>query len=69
MSARDVLIAIWIKCDKNWDKTYQAIRNKDYIYEEEILKDIDTSRYITLLDSDYPEKLKRTYKPPFVLER
>lgn len=69
ISARDLLIAIWIKCDKNWDKTYQAILNKDSINEEEILKDIDTSRYITLLDSDYPKELKQTYRPPFVLER
>ena len=29
----------------------------------------ETSKYITILDEDYPRDLLRSFRPPFVLER
>ena len=69
MKARDIVIALWIKCDGDWDKIYQMILKKEDIDVKEYLKDVDTTRYITILDEEYPKDLKMSYKPPFVLER
>ena len=66
MKAREILIAVAIKNKGNWENTYKDIMNKVYPSEEEISKTKDI-QCITLLDEEYPDKLKRGYKPPFVL--
>lgn len=67
LKARDIIIAIWKKYNGNWERIYQAIANKEEIDAEEFLKDIDTNNYVTLLDDEYPQDIKQSYKPPFVL--
>lgn len=69
MKARDILIAVWLKNDKDWDKTYYSIRTKEEIDVEKYLKGVDTSRFLTIIDDDYPVELKRSFRPPFVLDR
>ena len=69
METREILIAIWKKCNGDWDAIYKVLRNKEYIDVELSLEGVDTSKYVTLLDEDYPQDLKQSYKPPFVFER
>ena len=64
--ARDILIALNIKYDEDWNKLYHALETKEDIDTDALLKDVDTSKYITILDVEYPDKLKRAMKPPFV---
>ena len=68
VKARDVLIALWKKNNKNWEDTYKALQKKDYDLEE--FEDTsDNDKYVTILDSEYPQVLKERYKPPFVLTK
>lgn len=41
--------------------------NKEDIYEKELLMKKMNVSYITIDDSDYPEKLKEIYDPPYIL--
>lgn len=71
VSARDIVIALTIKYKGDWDRTLSAIQNKEEIKEDEVKTLIatipDMVKVITILDSDYPEKLKQGFKPPFCL--
>ena len=72
MQARDILIAIWLKANKDWDEMYSIIKDKVKFDFAKQLEGIDTSKYITIIDPDYPESLKAdfiTAKHPFVLPR
>ena len=69
MKARDILIALWIKSEKDWDKTYHSLRNKEYFDVEPYLEGVDTSKFVTILDEEYPRELLKGFRPPFVLER
>jgi len=53
----------------DWNRIYEAIKSKEPATPEEITASIAkmTSGAITIIDDDYPERLKRIYKPPFVL--
>lgn len=69
MNANEILLYLAIKNDGNWDKIYHDILLKANINEEEYepLKASIKSKYVTLLDDDYPTVLKSMVKPPFVL--
>lgn len=69
INSRDVLVSLSVKYDGNWDKVYNAITSKEDINEEMVasLMSKVKSDYITILDNNYPDILKQTYKPPFVL--
>ena len=72
MQARDILIAIWLKANKDWDEMYSIIKDKVKFDFAKQLEGIDTSKYVTIIDPDYPESLKAgfiTAKHPFVLPR
>lgn len=66
---RDILIYFAIKYNGEWQKIFDAIKNKESIDDEEILKQVEKvkNQSITLIDEDYPERLKNVFKPPFVL--
>lgn len=70
-SAREMLLAITIANHNNWNDIYNCLRNKEYdCLEDEFIQDAVESydgTYITILDDDYPEILKQSYKPPFIL--
>lgn len=67
MKARDILIALHIKCNGDWDDIFYHLRNKTDLNWEELLDGVDTSKCITLLDEDYPPHLKYLYRPEFVI--
>lgn len=67
-----ILIYFAIKYQGDWDKIYQALDSKEKVSLKEISElelKIKTEGWniITLLDLDYPKRLKEAYKPPFVL--
>ena len=69
LSAREILLYLTLKYDNDWNKIYKAISNKEDIDYEDAEKVVDEcpNEYITILDKEYPDILKHTYKPPFVL--
>ena len=51
----------------NWDLTMNDIRSKRHISNKEVqdcLKNV--GEFVSLIDMNYPERLKQTHKPPFV---
>ncbi len=72
MKARDIVLTVWALCDGDWQRTFDYIRNKRPMSEElieETLAGLDKDDYITIVDEDYPENLKKVSKPPFVIAR
>jgi DNA processing protein len=69
IKGRDILVWLSIKYEGDWNSIYQAIKNKELVDEEQVTKSINdvSDKYVTIIDEDYPEKLKKIYKPPFVL--
>jgi len=67
-----ILIYFAKKYKGNWDKIYEALEKKEKVSIAEIKeteKWISKTklRILTILDVDYPAKLKQAFKPPFVL--
>ncbi|TCG10885.1 DNA-processing protein DprA [Mycoplasma marinum] len=68
------MILIWfaIKYKGDWNKIYKALEDKEKVSlndlrkMEESLKERSIEA-ITILDLEYPNQLKRAYKPPFVI--
>ena len=69
MNGRDILIASAIKVNGDWDALLKIIKNKERIEEEEANKLLSEMKCkaVTIIDSDYPQSLKRCPKPPMVL--
>ena len=69
LSGKQILIALAIKYEGDWDQMYSAISNKEVEdlnpYIEEFNK--STCKAVTILDKEYPAILKQIYMPPFVL--
>lgn len=73
MKARDIIITIWALSGKDWDKTFDYIKQRKPMSEELISKtfyeyEINDDLLVTIVDEDYPELLKKSKKPPFVIE-
>lgn len=74
MTARQIIIGLSYKYKNDWDKMFQAIKDKeDFIYTEEEVNKMEETlsssglKVITIVDDDYPEELKQVPKPPFIL--
>lgn len=72
MNAREMLIALAIKYEGEWENIYRDIQNKVFLSQEEIDTYLfkyseDFVNAVTILDSNYPDYLKNIEKPPFVL--
>lgn len=79
MDSRETLIYLDIYHKHDWDKVYNTLISKDIsileepnnslIVEAEIYSLLYQGyRILTILDEEYPEKLKQhCYKPPFVI--
>lgn len=65
----NILLYFAIKYEGDWDKIYEAINKKEKVDSCELEKLVSNNKdkFITLIDSDYPRRLKNIYKPPFVL--
>jgi len=64
-----VLLFFALKYNGNWDKIYDALDKKEKINQEE-LDVVETKincKYLTIINPVYPNNLKNSYKPPFVL--
>ena len=71
MTMREILIYLYIKYNKDWDRIYKAICNKEPIDKfdmKDTLEYEDLTSYITIIDNNYPSKYNSQFKPPFVLE-
>lgn len=69
MKAKQILLALSLMYDGNWNEIFNRIQTKNIPSENEmenVIKDF-TGNFITILDEEYPESLKQAYKPPFVL--
>ena len=69
MNGRQILIALAIKYEGDWDAIYTAIKSK-CVEELEPCWEMfnkSTCKATTILDADYPQILKNIYMPPFVL--
>ena len=67
-----ILLYFSIKYKGDWDAIFSALENKEHVSLKEIQtleKELKNKKYsyITILDSNYPNKLKAAYKPPFVI--
>ena len=69
MKEREILISLAVKFSGKWDDIYSAIQKKELLEEDEMKKLYQSvkSDCVTILDNEYPESLRRIYKPPFVL--
>ena len=69
ITGREILLFLTYKYKSNWDLIMEAIRRREDVNEVDIKKisALVKSEYITLVDEDYPEGLKKIQQPPFVL--
>jgi len=69
ISGRNLLAALSIKYNGDFKLMLKAIKEKEKLTDEEVdgyLKSIK-SKYLTILDDEYPDSLKRVFMPPLVL--
>lgn len=70
MRSRDILIYLSIDNDGDWDKIYADIvaKRKDFKSDDaEQIANSLTCKTLTIVDPEYPDYLKKCYKPPFVI--
>lgn len=74
LTAREILITLHLLHNGNWKKIHEALENKELIgdkVDEEVVaqykKEFDYDSFITILDNNYPKRLKHEYRPAFVL--
>lgn len=71
ITGRQLIIALAVEFNGDFDRIYAAMKQKFKPSEETILAanaSIPTDvKVVTIIDEDYPDNLKRIYKPPFVL--
>lgn len=69
MESRKILLYFSRKYDGDWESIYNALKSHEEFEEADAEKaSINLgSKYITVLDDEYPEFLKSIYRPPFVL--
>ena len=69
LSIRQILAYLCLKYEGEWQKVRDAIGNKE-IVEEDTAKNVLASLkddFVTIIDSDYPDCLKHSFCPPFVV--
>jgi DNA processing protein len=69
ITGRKIIIYLAMKYQGNWNKIYEAIKQKELVSEEVVEETLSQlkSKVVTIIDENYPEMLKKSYKPPFVL--
>lgn len=74
--ARNLLIYLYLQLDKRQDKIMIELLEKKLGVQEADVNaylsenNIDTSKFITIVDSDYPDELKgEITNPTFVIEK
>lgn len=66
--ARETIIALSIVHNGDWNKIFECIKNKTLL-EDRVVDNAMSIGYdcLTLIDAEYPEKVKQKSKPPFVI--
>ena len=69
LKGRDIIVYLAIKYQGDWNKIYDAIKRKELVDEPSVHETLakQNSKILTIIDEEYPERLKKIYKPPFVL--
>lgn len=69
MLGKDLLVYLSLKYKGDFKKIVNAIHKKETVKDEVALKEIKKvkSKYITVLDDEYPDELRSIYMPPLVL--
>ena len=68
VKARNLLAAVAVKNNGDWNKEYLCIKNKEMLTDEEIEKVSHLAdQVVTILDEDYPMTWKSSVKPPLIL--
>ena len=68
----NILKYLHFKYNENWNDIHNAIKSKEYV-DLELIEEMKTKYnfddYITIIDNDYPDILKKMNCPPFVIKR
>lgn len=66
---KEILLYFALKYKGDWNKIYEALERKERVELDELERASKglKSSFITILDKDYPKRLKAIYQPPFVL--
>lgn len=66
---RNILLFFTLKYQYNWEKVFNALKNKEQISPDtlENISDKLETDFISLVDHNYPKHLKDIIRPPFVL--
>lgn len=68
LRAKNLLAAVAVKNNGDWNKEYLCIKNKEMLTDEEIEKVSHLAdQVVTILDEDYPMTWKSSAKPPLIL--
>ena len=69
IKGRDIIVYLATKYQGDWNRIYEAIKNKELVDEPTVTEVVSSikSKVCAIIDDDYPEALKKSYKPPFVL--
>jgi DNA processing protein len=69
IKGRDIIVYLATKYQGDWNRIYEAIKGKELVDETTVNEVISSikSNVCAIIDDDYPEALKKSYKPPFVL--
>lgn len=70
-SAHDVLVALAIRDDGDWDAIHNDIKARETLPDDSIsaAREVPEDAAVTMIDDGYPERLKKMMRPPFVLFR
>lgn len=66
---RKILLYFALKYNGDYSSILKAIKEKEYVEEKELIgiEDKIKSKYLTILDDDYPNELKNIGTPPIIL--
>jgi DNA processing protein len=69
IKGRDIIIYLALKYEGDWNKIYEAIKSKELVHHDEVAEAVSSikSKVSVIIDDDYPEALKKAYKPPFAI--
>lgn len=73
MEQRNILIYLYLKNKGDWTKIYSDVVGKTPVTDAEVSEAITKeeamgNKFLTLVDENYPERLKRASQPPFVIK-
>ena len=69
LKGQEIIAYLAVKYRGQWEDIYDAIRRKEQLEEDDVREVVSNikSNYLTIIDDQYPECLKRIYQPPFCL--